>query len=1401
MDTYNLSFPDVAIDAILATAYELQNAGYIFRGVASELYGTPTERSWVLAGEGETGHGFTSPVPKGYIGVCVFNGTSWTGKLLKCVSIDSAPTNGSTNAVSSGGAYASISQLADTVNEALDNLTFTDTTPSAFLGDYINMKVSTTNGGIERIMTFFTILSATASKAGLLSAADKAKLDAILNILRSLEIEDTTSYADLGDKIVESLKATIGGTEETISTFQILAATASKAGLLSAADKAKLDAILNILRSLEIEDTTSYADLGTKIVESIKATIGGTEETISTFQILAATASKAGLMSAADKAILDRLNIVGCKYAGIATPSTIPLVVDVKIFYIAVQGGNYSNFGLTVPEGISILKNDGHGWTIENLVRIDDHPTDGSAGIARSGGTFAMISSEAAARESADATLSASVVAEQNARIAAIQKEETARKAAIQEEKNAREHADGMMIHEIETFEQGVRDTVAEYKPIVIQGDVQNAPDEVDLTSTADNLLKFKDNIYNPVLWSGMGRIYLRKNIIPDAENYLFDGFVSDVPVEGNLEGEPDAVFWDRINTIFVCEKDGAYYETWTACENYVPARQDVIYMYDGTPYVWDGDEFSVDENVVPNLKNILTQNMLSHENTIYVIRWDYNLNNSTIEIPENCILEFDGGSLENGDVVLNNTLIVSDIPCFDCDVEGTAANDTIEQKWFSYSNDFTDAFKKIVALSTSSSKPVHFNKGEYSVNDGIHQTVIKNPIDFNESVIKMNVSNEDCYLRICNCTAGDVESADFDEFENLVNARSQKVTTSKYFNSYVQIGSNEVEIQRAYEGVAPSRKFEHFFIDENGCTYNEPFNDSITVSSGRYIKKENDVRIENVTFELHDNYEGTIASGQYRKVGIFVQDSIDVEFVNVNYKTVQTNSTSGYNYFRVEGCANISFRNVYSDLTPVTGDSTYVFYLYKIIGLSFDSVCTPIPDDATWGVTGSDYITDWSLRDCNLNRIDCHYRLNNLYVNNCTVGNKGIPVTGYGQLIVRDTKFYSHYAVYIRVDYGSWFDGDIILENVTVEYNAKTCWLVGVEIKNFDYRCDCSRINKIADSVSITNATIINNYSYEGGEGSSWEDEQMAEETNVFGLYTSGYTTSTEFDLAKQTKILPNLICNNITVLVPHTKKGKAFLYRHTYYDLWSVSKDQTMKIVVNGFHNPANSDVGWYGSLVYNGLANQVAAQLADDGYAYAIEIKGSSIDWVNTKVRGFYSHEGEGGAIVGYFNQKTDFIISSSFISGLGDASPSVSFSLTNCMLKVFDATKPVNVNSRIVFDKCVFDVSRTGQFYQYRRDFQTRRLFQEKENTPANTNISIFNTVFTPQLAQALHDYSIYDDNRFPSVVRPTYPFNESNMFYSKGMMVYDTTLNKPIFAKEIDQTTGAITWVDATGTTV
>lgn len=60
-----------------------------------------------------------------------------------------------------------------------------------------------------------------------------------------------------------------------------------------------------------------------------------------------------------------------------------------------------------------------------------------------------------------------------------------------------------------------------------------------------------------------------------------------------------------------------------------------------------------VDGNVV------LTQSMISKPNTKYVIKWNFDLNGTSITIPQGCLIEFDGGSFSNGTLVGNNTILM----------------------------------------------------------------------------------------------------------------------------------------------------------------------------------------------------------------------------------------------------------------------------------------------------------------------------------------------------------------------------------------------------------------------------------------------------------------------------------------------------------------------------------------------------------------------------------------------------------------------------------------------------------------------------------------------------------------------------------------------------------------------
>lgn len=103
----------------------------------------------------------------------------------------------------------------------------------------------------------------------------------------------------------------------------------------------------------------------------------------------------------------------------------------------------------------------------------------------------------------------------------------------------------------------------------------------------------------------------------------------------------------------------------WVEQHEAVPADEEDITEQNGTLQLanktYDKQSFSglgrvyLRKNIVGD-KNVLTQDMINKANTIYVIQYDYDLKEASINIPENCVLQFDGGSLSNGTIVGNNT-------------------------------------------------------------------------------------------------------------------------------------------------------------------------------------------------------------------------------------------------------------------------------------------------------------------------------------------------------------------------------------------------------------------------------------------------------------------------------------------------------------------------------------------------------------------------------------------------------------------------------------------------------------------------------------------------------------------------------------------------------------------------
>ena len=76
------------------------------------------------------------------------------------------------------------------------------------------------------------------------------------------------------------------------------------------------------------------------------------------------------------------------------------------------------------------------------------------------------------------------------------------------------------------------------------------------------------------------------------------------------------------------------------------------------SPVLASGKGYKILRKNWVNGKNVLTQEMINEHNTVYGIRYDFDLNEQEITIPENCVLKFNGGSLSNGIIISNNCII-----------------------------------------------------------------------------------------------------------------------------------------------------------------------------------------------------------------------------------------------------------------------------------------------------------------------------------------------------------------------------------------------------------------------------------------------------------------------------------------------------------------------------------------------------------------------------------------------------------------------------------------------------------------------------------------------------------------------------------------------------------------------
>ena len=149
------------------------------------------------------------------------------------------------------------------------------------------------------------------------------------------------------------------------------------------------------------------------------------------------------------------------------------------------------------------------------------------------------------------------------------------------------------------------------------------------------------------------------------------------------------------------------------------------------------------------------------------------------------------------------------------------------------------------------------------------------------------------------------------------------------------------------------------------------------------------------------------------------------------------------YNGFlTAQGGANITFRDCF-----VTGHKTYTtigaagkpvsmgtydLIANEVVNFTMSGVrMDNILDTTRWGVAATNFCKNILLENCTLSRMDTHQGVAGTYtIRGCTIGYIGINAIGRGTLLVEDTTSNGRAFITLRSDYGSTWEGPVVIRN-----------------------------------------------------------------------------------------------------------------------------------------------------------------------------------------------------------------------------------------------------------------------------------------------------------------------------------------------------------------------------------
>lgn len=499
--------------------------------------------------------------------------------------------------------------------------------------------------------------------------------------------------------------------------------------------------------------------------------------------------------------------------------------------------------------------------------------------------------------------------------------------------------------------------------------------DSEDITATVDNLnqtsLTFADKNYNTTDYSGLGRVYLRKNI-------------------------------QRVQN----PNTGIFYDT-----------------------------------------NFLTQAMLSKENTIYIIQYDYNLNGQTITIPSGCVLLFEGGSISNGNIDfvntnitnLNNSTIFKNVS-----LSGSISSE-LSPYMFGFRPNQADSYSEIYLTHLAAKElgtSISYNgikEVNIRVSAGFESIPLTGQDDFCGAIFHItNTQSTGSYI-LFTLTGEDDIVPNSITLDNVRNG-NYSLDNNKQYTLFVK----DTKLWTARRGATSA---EDRYREDVICIRN---NKAINYPCTTY---DTDVSIECTLMEdkPYQRYLRNLTAIREDGIGMIKFISIEycsnMEISNVTLNTFKGNNTpkNGDNAFIMKHCAlfnitNMNINNVYS----VSG-SGHGYELDTVYHIVYDNITGY---DNNWGIFGANNVNDVAIYNSNINRFDVHCYGRDIKFYNCTfTGNKYNQFSGmYGIISFEDCIFGSQFLPYLQEGtYNAYTFHELIFKNCQF-YANRGLYLFGFE-------------------------------------------------------------------------------------------------------------------------------------------------------------------------------------------------------------------------------------------------------------------------------------------------------------------------------------------------------------------